>query len=198
MTQRYEAQLAGGHPALDFLNTVHDWTVEDPRDYLATFDDAVRFGEAVGLLTRSEGRRLARMRTGAELRRLRALRGALERIFRARVAGRSPRADDLAGVAAGVAEGARATRFRDGMGAPLRREIPLDAVRGAVLRLRIVDAAAALLTSARLERVKACPGCGWFFLDTSKNRSRRWCSMSTCGASAKSKAYYQRTRRLRR
>jgi predicted RNA-binding Zn ribbon-like protein len=198
MPQSYQAQLVGGHPALDFLNTIHDWTVEDPRDYLATFGDALRFGEAAGVLTRGERRRLARMRAGGELARLRALRERLERIFRACANDTSPRATDLASVAAAVAEGARAARFHGRGGTPLRREVPLDAVRAAVLRLRIADAAASLLTSAHLERVKACPGCGWFFLDASKNRSRRWCSMSTCGASSKSKAYYRRTRRLER
>ena len=36
-----------------------------------------------------------------------------------------------------------------------QNRLPLDGLRGAVLRLRIVDAAAALLTSAQLDRVKA-------------------------------------------
>jgi predicted RNA-binding Zn ribbon-like protein len=45
-----------------------------------------------------------------------------------------------------------------------------------------------LLTSGPVERVKVCAsrdGCSGLFLDTSKNRSRRWCSMETCGAEAK-------------
>src|SRR2546427_11909473 len=101
MQERYQAQLAGGHPALDFLNTVHDWTVEHPRDYLMSFADAIRFGQAAGLLTPGEARRLGRTRTVVELRRLHSLRGTLERIFRARVNGMSPRAADLASLASG-------------------------------------------------------------------------------------------------
>jgi predicted RNA-binding Zn ribbon-like protein len=55
--------------------------------------------------------------------------------------------------------------------------------------------AAELLTSGPLERVRECPGddtCGWLFLDTSRNGSRRWCDMSTCGNRAKARRHYRR------
>lgn len=44
------------------------------------------------------------------------------------------------------------------------------------------------------ERVRTCaaPECGALYLDTSRNRSRRWCSMEKCGARAKASAYYRR------
>jgi len=43
-------------------------------------------------------------------------------------------------------------------------------------------------------RVKACasPDCRWGFLDTSRNRSRRWCEMAYCGNRAKSRAWRER------
>jgi predicted RNA-binding Zn ribbon-like protein len=59
----------------------------------------------------------------------------------------------------------------------------------------VVWSAAELLTSGPLERVRECPGddtCGWLFLDTSRNGSRRWCDMSTCGNRAKARRYYRR------
>jgi len=198
MIRRYDGMLVGGNPALDFLNTVHDWTVDQPNDYLATFDHALGFGHAVGLINRSEERRLDGRRAGTELRRLRGLRKSLERIFRASVSRRSPPSHDLAVLVAALAEGTRGMRLRGTRGGPLRREIGVERSGAALLRLRVAEVAATLLTSADLERVKACPTCGWFFLDTSKNRSRRWCSMSTCGASAKSRTYYRRTRGRRR
>jgi predicted RNA-binding Zn ribbon-like protein len=53
----------------------------------------------------------------------------------------------------------------------------------------IVQSAAELLLSADLRgRVGQCAdpnGCGWLFLDLSKNRSRRWCSIQDCGNRAK-------------
>jgi predicted RNA-binding Zn ribbon-like protein len=60
----------------------------------------------------------------------------------------------------------------------------------------IVWSAAELLTSGPLERVRECPGddtCGWLFLDTSRNGSRRWCDMRSCGNRAKARRHYRRT-----
>lgn len=195
----YRFDRVGGHPALDFLNTVHDWTTHPLRDHLTSFDDAVSFGEAAGVLTRAEARRLAGREDRAELARLAALRAVLQRVAAALVAGRAPGVPDLEALAATAAEVAGATRFRRASGG-LRRTITIDDAGTAVLRLRLADAALTLLTTGDPERLKSCPACGWFFLDTSKNRSRRWCSMSTCGASAKAKRYYRRTkaRRARR
>jgi predicted RNA-binding Zn ribbon-like protein len=44
-------------------------------------------------------------------------------------------------------------------------------------------AAGRLVTSPRLARVRACAAsdCGWWFMDDTKNRSRRWCDMKLCG-----------------
>jgi predicted RNA-binding Zn ribbon-like protein len=45
-------------------------------------------------------------------------------------------------------------------------------------------------------RVRECAGerCPVLYLDTSRNRSRRWCSMEVCGSRAKAAAYYRRHR----
>lgn len=187
--------LVGGDAALDFLNTVHDWTVEEPRDYLTDFAAAMRFGEEAGILSRGEARRLVGERAAGELRRLRELRASLERIVRATIAGESPPPDDLASLGREAAAAARGARLRPSRGA-LERTIGAETAGAAVLRARIVEAAVALLTSPSLvERVKSCPTCGWYFLDTSKNRSRRWCSMAACGSSAKARSYYRRRRK---
>ena len=60
----------------------------------------------------------------------------------------------------------------------------------------VVRSAADLLTGSSLERVKRCPGegCGWLFLDTSRNGSRRWCDMSSCGNRARVRAFAARQR----
>ena len=44
-------------------------------------------------------------------------------------------------------------------------------------------AAGRLVVSPRLARIRACAAadCGWWFLDDTKNRSRRWCDMKICG-----------------
>jgi hypothetical protein len=66
---------------------------------------------------------------------------------------------------------------------------------------RLALAAVDLLCSTDLTHLRACPpqdgGCGWLFLDHSRNTSRRWCTMSDCGARAKARRLTQR-RRARR
>lgn len=189
-------ELVGGDPALDFINTIHDWTAAAPRDYLAEFGDALRFGQASGVLSRTEARRLAGRPSVGELQRLRALRTGLERIFRAIIGARTPPAIDLEELARQAAAAAGAARLRSAGNRVVRR-IGIGTGEAPVLRYRLAEAAVALLTSERMERVKSCPACGWFFLDTSRNRSRRWCSMTTCGSIDKARRYYWRSRRGR-
>jgi predicted RNA-binding Zn ribbon-like protein len=51
-----------------------------------------------------------------------------------------------------------------------------------------------LLLSPDLERVRECANhdCGWLFLDLSRNRSRKWCDMSSCGNRAKVRRFRER------
>ncbi|MGH2450272.1 MAG: CGNR zinc finger domain-containing protein, partial [Candidatus Limnocylindria bacterium] len=60
----------------------------------------------------------------------------------------------------------------------------------------LARAAAELLASDRRADVRECAAgdCQWLFVDESRNRSRRWCSMKSCGNRAKVRRYYQRTR----
>jgi predicted RNA-binding Zn ribbon-like protein len=69
-----------------------------------------------------------------------------------------------------------------------------DGVEGALARL-----AAAMMTclaEGTWTRLKVCQEdtCRWAFLDTSKNRSRAWCSMRVCGNRTKTRAYRARRR----
>jgi predicted RNA-binding Zn ribbon-like protein len=58
----------------------------------------------------------------------------------------------------------------------------------------IVEALVAAQTLGSWSRVKVCPACGTAFADESRNRSRRWCNMGTCGSQAKMRAYRARRR----
>jgi predicted RNA-binding Zn ribbon-like protein len=62
--------------------------------------------------------------------------------------------------------------------------------------LILVRAAERLLRSSKASRIRICAAeeCGRTFLDTSKNGTRRWCSMNLCGN--RSKALRFRTRSL--
>ena len=191
----YSYSLVGGDPALNFLNTIHDWRATERRDYLTSYAEALRFGEASGLLSPAEARRLQGAAT-TEMRRLRDLRSRLERIFRAVVGSHSPRREDLDALARDAEAAAAATVISRSNDHYARTIAPARAGH-ATLRLRIVDGAIALFTGPpeTLKRIKACPACGWFFRDDTRSATRKWCSMATCGSAAKSRSYYWRTKR---
>jgi predicted RNA-binding Zn ribbon-like protein len=73
-----------------------------------------------------------------------------------------------------------------------RVEPTVGGVRGAIGRIlvEVYDE----MVDGIWERMKACRAddCRWAFLDTSKNKSRAWCSMESCGNRAKVHAYRQR------
>jgi predicted RNA-binding Zn ribbon-like protein len=68
----------------------------------------------------------------------------------------------------------------------------VEAVLGRLLAI-VAEAQAAGTWS----RMKACVAedCHWAFYDSSRNRSRTWCSMSVCGNRAKARSYRLRARR---
>jgi|JI10StandDraft_1071094.scaffolds.fasta_scaffold46919_4 predicted RNA-binding Zn ribbon-like protein len=55
------------------------------------------------------------------------------------------------------------------------------------LRQALVADAVDLLTGTAQARIKRCPAhdCRWFFFDTSRNGTRRWCAMADCGVKDK-------------
>jgi len=59
----------------------------------------------------------------------------------------------------------------------------------------LAAAAAKVAIEERIDRVKICPAdnCLWAFYDTSRNRSRQWCSMQVCGNRAKARAHRERS-----
>jgi predicted RNA-binding Zn ribbon-like protein len=63
---------------------------------------------------------------------------------------------------------------------------------------RAAHAAVDLLCGTDLTHLAMCPaeegGCGWLFLDGSRNRSRRWCTMAACGSFAKARRLTERRR----
>jgi predicted RNA-binding Zn ribbon-like protein len=58
----------------------------------------------------------------------------------------------------------------------------------------VLLSAAMLLGSPDAKRLRRCEAadCGRFYLDTTRNRSRRWCDMATCGNRAKARRHRER------
>jgi predicted RNA-binding Zn ribbon-like protein len=193
-------RLLAGHPALDFVNTIDPREGAERVDHLRTYADLVDWAGRAGVLTVTEARRTLRDASGdpgaaaRALDRAVALREATYAIFGAVAAGR-PAADDVHELQAAYRD-AMAHANLTGAGRRFRWRLSggLD-----VVRWHIARDAVALLESEMLGRVKRCPGgsgdCGWLFLDSSKNASRRWCSMEGCGNRAKLRRFLRRRKR---
>jgi predicted RNA-binding Zn ribbon-like protein len=182
--------LVGGHPALDLVNTAERGG-PTALDHLATPEDVAVWGRRVGL---DPG---APDETG--LRRLRALREAVHTAVLDRLGvptGDVPSA--LALLDRRVAAAATRSRLRPA-GAGLVREVGTDPAHR--LEDQLAVAAVDLLTGPEDGRIKRCPveqgGCGWVFVDRSRNSSRTWCRMADCGTAVKARRLTERRRQAR-
>jgi predicted RNA-binding Zn ribbon-like protein len=192
-------KLLGGRLCLDFINTL-DWRgIEKPVEFLNTYQDLVVWSRHVGICTPGETRRLATTARGCEAEaqqvRQRAveLRETLYRIFSAISQNKNPSKEDLTCFNQQLSASMQASqivRIKDGYNWDTTGDkARLDWIFNAIAR-----SAAELLVSAELQNVKSCddPACGWLFLDTSRNKRRRWCDMQDCGNRAKASRFYKK------
>ena len=203
MTQR-TFDLSGGHPALDFVNTVGGMRPHRPREYLPGYGDFLAFAVQTGAMPSEQVARIAeeaRRRPAeaqAALDEARAIREALHSVFLARIEQQPPAAADLALLNGALGRALSHRRLSSGAGCCALgwdEAVALDAPWWPVL------AAEADLLASRddLARVRVCGmseagECGWLFLDRTKARTRRWCSMKDCGNRAKARRHYAKVK----
>jgi len=193
-------ELSGGALCLDFANTWGD-RARTESDRLASYGDLLAFARQAGIASGPVVSALARLAArdpaaavGA-VTRARALREAIARLFSAQARGREVSPGDVERLNDALMQGLTRLRVdRTEQGYRWRWShdpIDLDAPLAPIAR-----SAAELLTSAELRRVRECDGddCTWLFLDGSRSRSRRWCSMASCGNRAKARRHYRRRR----
>ena|SRR6266851_7521204 len=191
--------LTGGLLCLDFANTVDDRTEVHPQELLNSYNDLVSWSQQAHVLTEQEAQRLlekaARRPSEASrvLKRAVAIREAIFRIFKAVVEDASPEDEDLVSLSAAVADAQNhAGIFLEAKGFKwdwVGKAGELDCMLWPIAR-----SAADFLTSDDLDTVRVCASdsCDWLFLDTSKNHSRRWCNMKSCGNREKARRFYSR------
>jgi predicted RNA-binding Zn ribbon-like protein len=196
-----ELRLVGGVPCLDFTNTVDHRNAADPNERLQSFSDLLWWANRAEILSTADVEELvgragaAEGEAAATYARAIALREALYRTFSAVANGTTPSNRDLDLISA-EARSALTHRKLVREGGRVRWEWTTTSEPDHVLRL-IALSAVDLLTGTDLDRVAHCAGegCDWLFLDTSRNRSRRWCDMKECGNRAKVRRYHRRHRR---
>lgn len=213
-----ELPLVGGHPALDLVNTLERGIPLEgvpPYDFLSDTSALLRWAVRVGLASDKEANRVGRAwreDPAAAQAGLAAMRDLREGLHLAMLAAIPPAHGGAAGeqVAAGAAlvglherwsaAAARATLVLD-RDDPPRVRLAYGTVPAMLVPDRTAEATLDLLLTADLTRVRRCPvaegGCGWLFLDQSRNGSRRWCRMADCGTTAKARRLTERRRAAR-
>jgi predicted RNA-binding Zn ribbon-like protein len=190
-----------GSLSLSLVNTL-DWRLgPSPVELLRSPTDLLRWAWTAGALTPEAADVLAAdglhhpRRASQVLREAIQLREALAEVVLA-VASGEPVPKPALQIVDRACREARAAQHlvigRDRLGWTWRQKTPEPR---RPLWAAALDASG-LLTSDRVARIRQCHDseCGWFFLDTSRNRSRRWCSMDGCGNRSKARAFYRRTR----
>jgi predicted RNA-binding Zn ribbon-like protein len=191
----YLPSFVRGVPCLDFVNTVDPRHADERDDCLGSYTHLLRWSAQAGLLTAGECSGLERRSqqepglADAVHRRALELREALYRLF----AAEHPAQADitrLSNEAHRAWTEAKLVLADDVWSWRWDASAELDRVLWP-----IAWSAAELLTSGRRSRIRECEGhngCGWLFLDTSKNGRRRWCDMRVCGNRAKARRHRQR------
>lgn len=200
VTKASTLKLLGGRLCLDFANTA-DWHASDhPVEFLTSYSELVLWSKHAGILTEKQAERLPKDAShcskdaSAVLKRAIALREAIYRILSTISHGNMPQKDDLATFNTELSKAMARSQIiveADEFGWNWTgSEDEIDQMLWPV-----VHDAARLLTSKERYRVRKCMDdrCGWLFLDTSRNRSRRWCSMKDCGNRAKARRHYKRS-----
>jgi predicted RNA-binding Zn ribbon-like protein len=195
-----EFQLVAGHLALDYANTL-DYRYDPDRlvDLLPSYECFLAFCRQSGVITAAQMRKLldglSELDSQRVLKKVIELREALYSLILSAAHGRSPDESHLRALNRFISEAQAVDEvvwhkrrfvrsFRD---VAERPDGPLR---------QVVDAAVVLITSSDIYNVRECSEktCRWFFLDRSRNHSRRWCDMQLCGNRSKAKRFYARTR----
>ncbi len=173
--------MVAGPACLELANTVNNWHRPD-HDVLADDAETARWASAV------LGHPVPRVEPAGQQALVR-LRGRIRVVFGDVAAQRTPSAAALASLLTEYRLALPEATLKPTEGG---YDLAWPEVTEHLAAPFAVDAFT-VLRHGPLERIGECPGCGWLFLDTSKNHSRTWCSMRMCGARQKAQRHYRRT-----
>ena len=191
----------GGALCLDFCNSGQNARGPSGTEWIAGFPELIDWLEAAEAITRGQAARLRRAaaaspRAAAQVwGRAIKFREALFRVLNARAEGGAIAREDLSII---EAEHARAVSFArlawTGDGYSWSLDPSAESLDSAMQPL--VESAVSLLTSPKLERLRRCGNstCYWLFIDETKNHSRRWCEMASCGNIVKVRRHREKAR----
>lgn len=197
--RRASPDRESGDLALDFANSLAVRATGEAGDLLGEYEALVRWSRRRGLTSEREARQLVSRGHASREEAARAQRRAFElqetlfALFSAIAQERPLPADPLARLERLAREASkRRALVPSGGGAAWKPQVEpgeLDSMLWPV-----VEAAALLLTSERVSRLRICDGenCARLFIDNSRRQNRRWCDMAVCGNRAKARRHHAR------
>ena len=192
-----------GNLALNFANTV-DWHAsQNPDELLTSYTALVNWSVDFGVLQEADANPLhvkAREypdEAADALAQAILIREAIYRIFHAVAQRKAPAEIDLETLKEAQARAVSSARLVP-QEKGFRWDWKFEPPSFEQMLWPITQAAVDLLLSQNLSQVGQCAderGCGALFIDPSRNHSRQWCSMDTCGNRAKAQRHYTRHKR---
>jgi predicted RNA-binding Zn ribbon-like protein len=195
--------FGAGNLCLDFANTKEWHASQNPIEHINDFEDFTAWSEQAHLISSEAARRLRQQATQkpekftALLEQAIHLRESIYTIFSRKYAGKSISENELIFLNSVIQQAMSHLLL-----------VPIDGKIGwdwnpksdATHRIlwSVARSAADLLSSERIDLVRECEddrGCGYLFIDLSKNHSRRWCSMESCGNRAKAQRHYKKVKK---
>jgi len=172
----------GGNLALDFANTVSWRATDRETDHIASPEGLARWAADNGLIDAGK----AHFPDDA-LATAHALRTAIRTVIEAAITQQN-RPQAAAVILDVFKECLASARFEGSPARILFHASPADIL--GPIALAAVD----LLRGDMFARLRMCPqdDCHWLFLDMTKNKSRRWCDMASCGNRAKASQFRKR------
>jgi predicted RNA-binding Zn ribbon-like protein len=181
------AESVDAERVLAFVNTLSSRPTEAPVERLVSYEALVEWAREQHLVSAAAAERLAAEgkrhphQAANVLTRAREFREALNGLAEAIEKQRQPNAavlDTISNYLAAAYANGRLVPHDGGLQWVASAEDALERILWEIGR-----AAGRLILSPRLSKIRACAAsdCGWWFVDDTKNHSRRWCDMKLCG-----------------
>lgn len=195
--------FVGGALCLNFTNTRGGHHKIRENDRLPRYADMLRWAEAAGAVDKAEAAALRKLMQAApkeaerRLKEAQVFREALSSVLAALVieqkAKAEPPAADLAKVREAMAKAVAAAKLFQQDGAFVW-SLDLESLGLGVILARVALSAQQFLSLESPSRIRQCERCTGFYLDTSKNQRRRWCTPDICGNRARANRHYEKVK----
>lgn len=191
MAAKQAFEHIGGHPLIDFVNTE---MMRDGQlfDQLASSKDVIDWIVDVGIVEGSLTK-LPLQNEPMMLDQVRTFRRQMREMLATIIADRTVTDETIGNINALLCQWQgwpRLIRVKDGF----VRQTIYDLTEAPQILGLLADTAAQFVANTDFRYVKRCGNreCVRYFLDTSRNHSRRWCSMDGCGNRMKARTFYAR------